>query len=150
MSGRTTAPVLLVALALAGCPAERAPEELETEQVGGPIDAELSFEEDRRAVQRAPTLSGVLPSDFPADFPLYKPATVVDFGEVGSGWYVVLFTPDGRSAVQQFVNAAAPRAGWSLQSAEPDRGAFVFRNAGRTVRVAVSDESGGTELRIEY
>jgi hypothetical protein len=151
MSPRASALLLGVAVMLAGCPAERAPESLETEEVGAPIDAELSFEEDRQAVQRAPTLSGVLPSDFPSDFPLYKPATVVDFGDLGAGrYYVALFSPDPKAKVESYVNAAAPRAGWSLRSASPDAGEFDFRGHGRSVRVRISSAAGGTEMRVEY
>jgi len=145
--------VCLIGLAVfaGGCRPDSSPQELETVEVTGPLDADLSFDEDTQAKQQAARLSGALPSDFPADFPIYLPASVVDFGELGGGrYFVVLFTPDDRRAVDRFVNAAAPRAAWSLRSAERDAGRSVFSKAGRTVRVDVSAARGGTELRFEY
>lgn len=140
-----------VAGLLGGCRPDSSPQELETMEVTGPLDAELSFDEDIQAVQRAPELSGVLPSDFPADFPIYKPASVVDFGELGGGrYYAVLFTPDNRRKVDRFVNAEAPRAAWSLRSSERDAGRSVFSKGGLTMKVEVSAAKGGTELRFEY
>ena len=140
-----------VAVLAGGCRPDSAPQELETVEVSGPLDAELSFEEDVQAARRAPELAGVLPSDFPVDFPVYKPASVVDFGALGAGrYYVVLFTPDARLEVDRFVNAAAPRAGWSLRSAEQDAGRSVFSKGGWTMRVQISAAAGGTELRFEY
>jgi len=134
-----------------GCRPDSAPQELETMEVTGPLDADLSFDEDTQAVQRAPELSGVLPSDFPADFPVYLPASVVDFGELGAGrYYAVLFTPDDRRKVDRFVHAEAPRAAWSLRSAEQDAGRSVFSKGGRTMKVEVKAAKGGTELHVEY
>ena len=78
---------VVVALAWlgAGCRPDASPQELKTVEVASPIDADLSFDDDIQPAGRAPELSGVLPSDFPADFPVYKPASVVDFGDLGGG-----------------------------------------------------------------
>ena len=151
MIWRSSAVLMLTLALLGGCQPSGDPETLETEEVTERLDVDLSFEEDRQAVRRAAELSGVLPSDFPSDFPVYKPSTVVDFGDLEGGrYFVVLFTPDRRATVEQFVNSAAPGAGWSLQSASPDTGEFAFRSGARSVTTVTSEESGGTEVRIEY
>lgn len=151
MTRRSILGLVLLTLISGGCRPAGEPRELDTEDVSGPIDAELSYVEDTQAVQRAPELSGVLPSDFPEDFPIFKPATVVDFGELGDErYYVTLFTPESRASVERLINGAAPRSGWSLQSASPEAGEFVFRSRGRTVVTRMSNEVGGTEIRLEY
>lgn len=134
------APILLLALGLGcGAPAEKKTLELRTEEVPEPIDAGISLENDVQAkAPSAESVSGVLPGDFPTGFPVYRPASVVDFGP----GFVELHTPDTPAAVRRWLAASAARTGWS--------GSGPYSKAGRTVTVDVSAAAGGTSLRISY
>ncbi|MEZ5330762.1 MAG: hypothetical protein R2991_01640 [Thermoanaerobaculia bacterium] len=136
---RRPALILLLAVAL-GCGAapEKKTLELETEEVSEPIDAGMSLEDDVQAKATSESLAGVLPSDYPSDFPVYRPSSVVDFGP----GFVELHTPDAPAAVRRWLAASAARAGWS--------GSGPYTKAGRTVTVDVTGSAGGTTLRLSY
>lgn len=132
--------VLLLLLAL-GCGTREAGREvpkLETEEVPEPVDAGISLENDVQARAPGKAVAGVLPGDFPPDFPVYSPATVVDFGP----GFVELLSPDPPATVRAWLAASAARAGWS--------GGNPYSKAGRTVTVDISASSGGTTLRASY
>lgn len=128
---------LALALACAG-PAEKKTAKLETEEVPEPIDAGISLQNDVQAKAPGESVAGVLPGDFPADFPVYSPASVVDFGP----GFVELHSPDPSAKVRAWLVASAARAGWS--------GGGPYTKAGRTVTVDVSGAAGGTTLHISY
>lgn len=132
------ATLALLALACGGRAAERGVAELETEEVPEPIDAGISLENDVQARDPGEAVAGVLPGEFPADFPVYSPASVVDFG----AGYVELHSPDPPSAVRAWLAAAAARSGWS--------GANPYTKAGRTVTVDITGAAGGTTIRATY
>ncbi len=123
--------------------------DLETVEVAPSPDAALSTADDPQAVRRPPEVAGVLPSDFPPDVPLYRPSSLVDFGEDPTGRpYVLFFTPDPPGQVEARLGADLERQGW--RAAGGAGGLRRFRNEGREVTVGVSRASGGTEIRLTY
>lgn len=138
----------LIWVALSGCspseskPAE--PKELETVDVDGGLDAQLSTEHDERAKQVGVELGGVLPSDFPEGMPVFSPSSVVDFGP----GFVELDTPVPAGEVRSSLGGQIQRSGWTVDSIG-DGGSSYSRD-GFGVRVAVTDVGSGTRIRYEY
>jgi hypothetical protein len=132
--------VLLLLLAVVGCggESERGSLELETETVPEPVDAGISLENDVQAKPPGEAVAGVLPGDFPPDFPVYSPASVVGFGP----GFVELHSPVPPATVRAWLTAATARAGWA--------GSGPYSKQGRTVTVEVTASAGGTTLRFTY
>jgi hypothetical protein len=124
-----------------GAPAERpADGELETAELPPAIDAGISLADDVQARPVGKRVAGVMPSEFPGDFPVYSPAAVVDFGP----GFVELTSTDSRAAVEAGIGAAARAAGWQAQ------GGGRYRKGGRSVSVSLGSISGVTTIRLEY
>ncbi len=138
---------LLLAAALlasfAGCREAAPPAQLATEEVGASPTDHLGPDGDRVAEARAPELVGVAPSSFPSDFPLFAPASVVDFGGAGPR-FLHLRTTEPRSAVERFLLRRAPAAGWS------ERGG-AWHKGEAEVRVRIEQRrAGDTLIVLEY
>lgn len=149
-------PIGLVALAVAlacGAPAEsprgrakterRAADQLETVDVGGAIDADLSTSGDEQARGVGSHVAGVLPGGFPRDLPLPKPSTLVDFGAADGRSFVVLRSSQAVGQLRPRWESQLSAAGWKRAGAEWSRN-------GRRVRIGVEDAAPGTRVRIEY
>jgi hypothetical protein len=100
------------------------------------------------APERRDAFSGVLPSDFPADLPLYNPSNLTDFGSEGGGRFVLLFTPDAATMVRDGMRGELARSGWALIDGNDERG--TWRRGSRSVILDIQDARPGTEIRIEY
>lgn len=145
----------LVALAalLGACgggdgPADDSLEVLETEDVGESFDAELSTEEDTIGRPRKePEIAGVLPGGFPTDVPVFKPSSIVDFGELGGGrHYLEIDTSAPVSAVAAELEGALAGFGWSRDGA----GSSAFTKGDRRLGLVLRSLSPGTRVRYEY
>jgi hypothetical protein len=129
--------VLLVACGeRTATPARR---ELETVEVPSAIDAGISLADDVQAKPVGERVTGVVPSDFPEDFPIHSPSAVVDFGP----GFVELTSTDPLAAVRQGIAAAARAAGWQEASGR-------YRKGGRSVTVSLGSISGVTTIRLNY
>lgn len=145
------APALVVSLLAAGCPERQPPPpvELETVDVAPTIDAELSTEDDLRAVRRAPTLSGVLPGGVPADLPLVVPSSVVDFGPADGGRaYLELDTGRTPAEVRSWLGERLPAAGWTIRAIGD--GGLEASKGRRRVGYRLTDLAPGTRIRLDY
>lgn len=140
--------ILAFLIVLPGCnrsteqPGE--PKELETVDIGGGIDAELTTEFDERAKQVGIEMGGVLPSDFPPQMPVFSPSSVVDFGP----GFVELDTPSSAAAVRSSLGRQIQQAGWTVDSVGD--GGSLYSHEGYRVRVIVSDAGSGSRVRYEY
>ncbi|MGH9465251.1 MAG: hypothetical protein ACRD0X_06355, partial [Thermoanaerobaculia bacterium] len=112
----------------------------ETIEVPSAIDAGISLADDVEAKPVGERVTGVVPSDFPADFPIYSPSAVVDFGP----GFVELTSTDALAEVRQGLAAAAQAAGWSAEASGR------YRKGGRSVTVSLGSISGVTTVRLEY
>lgn len=151
-AGTRQLPILLLIALVAACspPAPEEPVELETVDVELPIDAELSTENDLKAVKRAAeAISGLVPGDVPSDLPLFSPSSVVDFGDAGGGRsYVELDTGARPDAVRRWLGERLPAAGWSVGAIGD---ALVEAHKGpATVEYRLSGLGSGTRIRLEY
>lgn len=123
--------------------------ELETVDVGPPLDAELSTEGDLQAVERAAQISGLVPGGVPPDLPLFIPSSVVDFGDLAGGRaFVELDTGQAPAVVQRWLGEHLPAAGWTIGAigdavVEADKGS-------RRVAFRLTDLAPGTRIRLEY
>jgi hypothetical protein len=125
-------------------PSSDKPEQLETVDVDGGVDARLTTEFDERAKQVEIDMGGVLPSDFPEAMPVFSPASVVDFG---SG-FVEVDTPVPAGEVRSSLGALIQRSGWTVDSIGD--GGSVYSRGGRRVRVVLTDMGSGSRIRYEY
>jgi hypothetical protein len=140
--------VLLVACGEAPAPGREGP--LETVEVGPPPDAELSLDEEVQAeVQRIRT-GGVLPADFPSDFPTYPRSSLVDFGVSPAGDRFLLFDSGDRAdGVQEAMSDRLRRAGWSPVAGEGGPGT-AYARGGRAVRLEIRGEKAGSAILLYY
>ena len=149
---RTCAILLSACCALAvGCapaPPEE-PMELETVDVGAPIDAGLSTEGDQQAVLRAAGLTGLVPGDVPADLPLFVPASVVDFGvPAGGRGGVELDAAAPPSVVRRWLGERLPAAGWKVGAIGDEL--IQVHKGSRSADYRLRDLAPGTRIRLEY
>lgn len=157
--GRFTAALLVAALAvlaLPACQSERvdpfdAPEpQLETEDIGASPTDGLTAEADERARRRdvssESALVGRLPSTFPADLPVYQPASVIDFSEEGvTPAFVELRSTHAESRVRSFYQSRMSAAQWQAA------GATRWQKNGRSVEIQIrSDGPASSVIRIVY
>ena len=142
-----------VGIVIAGCdrsaPKQQKPQELETVEVGGGLDAELTTELDQKARQVAIEVGGVLPSDFPSDLPVFSPSSVVDFGQLPSGGgFVVVDSPVPVDEVRSSLASQLQRSGWGVESIG-DTG-NTYSKGGKRVRLTLTDLTSATRIRYEY
>jgi len=142
------AAVLVALLACAKSPApeiEKTPE-IATVEVSAAPDAAYSTADDR--VERradANALAGALPDGFPADIPVYRPSSLIDFSARAEGGYLVVFNaPAAASTVTSALGQKLRAAGWQ---AEP---AGVWMKSGRRLRLVVEASAAGSRFRIEF
>ncbi|MCP4659396.1 MAG: hypothetical protein GY856_28635 [bacterium] len=115
-----------------------------------PPALEVHTIDDPQARERVPVLVGVLPADFPADLPLYIPASLIDFGRTDQGSRSVsLLTPHKSAQVRSRLDALLRERGWTV-TAEGDGRFTLLRNGQRRVRLVVEDAHPGTLYRFEY
>ena len=143
--------LLAACLLVAACepPAPPEPVEIQTEEIAPPFDAELSTEDDLKAVQQAIQISGLVPGDVPSDLPLFTPSSVVDFGgPVGGRSYVELDTGARPAEVRRWLGERLPGAGWRVGAIGDDL--VQASKGGETVEYRLIDLAPGTRIRLEY
>lgn len=147
---RATALGAGLALLLGGCPGGESPEEggIETVEVEPAPTTVLTTLYDETAAERRDAFTGVLPSDFPADLPLYDPSNLTDFGSDGGARYVLMFTPDAATMVRDRMQVELARSGWAQIDGDEVRG--TYRRGSRAVILDIRDANPGTEIRVEY
>lgn len=145
-------PILLaVLLILAACSpapppaAEKAPE-LATVEVTAAPDAAYSMADDRVERRADPSaMAGALPDGFPADVPVYRPSSLVDFAPRPDGGATVVFaTPAEVATVSSAMRQKLLGAGW--QAGTPG----AWTKAGRKLRLTVEATAAGSRFRIEF
>lgn len=143
------APLSLLALAACSPPpppaAERAAE-LPTVEVTAAPDAAYSIADDRVEQRRNPAaLAGALPDGFPADIPLYRPSSLVDFLPRPDGGATAVFAaPAEVATVAAAMDGKLRAAGW-----QPG-GAGAWTKRGRKLRLTVQPTAAGSNLRFEF
>ncbi len=145
----------LAGLAGLGCAPEtgtsgmsEAGEILATEEVGGPIDAELSTEADPRGRSRVES-GRVLPPGFPAEVPIPAGASVVGQGPSEDGKsFVVLRTSVPAASLAASWASLLEVEGWSVHRS----GEFMLEAAktGLAITTTVTPAAAGSQLRIVY
>jgi hypothetical protein len=116
------------------------------EEVAAPVGSALSLEKDRQGQVREESFAGVLPGNFPADVPVYHPATLVDFGAAAAGRaYVVFQTPDTPGVARPRFTKLVQARGYQVAA----DGATMVRGE-RVLRITYEDARPGTRIRIEY
>jgi hypothetical protein len=103
---------------------------------------------DVEAPERRGAFTGVLPSDFPSDLPLYDPSSLTDFGDHGRARFVLLFSPDAATMVRDRMRGELARSGWALIEGGMQRG--TWRRGSQSLILDIQDARPGTEIRIEY
>ena len=140
-------PCLALAGFLVAC-SEAPPGEEPLETVDVEPALELETVDDQQAPERKAELAGRLPSDFPADLPLFLPASLVDFGESPNGATVTLLTPRPLAEVRRQLLEQARALGWSV--APGSAGQYELSRAGRRVRLEVGDGHPGASYAYVY
>ena len=142
--------ILGSALLLFGCPKQEEPGEgeIETVDVVPGRTSLLTTAYDETAPVRQEAFSGVLPSDFPPDLPLYDPSSLIDFGDAGGARYVLLFTPDTTTMVRDRMSSELSSSGWTRIDGNAERG--TYRRGSQSVILEMRDANPGTEIRVEY
>ncbi len=121
---------------------------MELEAVDVSPSLQIETADDPQAIVRGPELVGVLPGDFPADLPIYLPASLVDFGTADDGWgYVSLLTPHALARVKRELSAKLAESGWAAAKSDS---VWRLRKGNVQVRLRVTDARPGTEFRFEY
>ena len=124
------------------------PQALETVAVSPQLDAGADMSGDPQAkAARVEALGGVLPGDFPRQFPLPPGGSIVDLGvDLGndeSTSFVVLRYPTPANDVLRKVSGMAQSRGWT-------RDGERYLLGGREVRVRAAARGMATELRLDY
>ena len=149
-AGRWLAGAALAGAALAACgpaPESEAPPAPEVVDVEPRFDSGIDLSGDVQGVLPSESLSGVLPGDFPAGFPVYAPASVTDFGRGEGGGFVVLSSSDPAARVRAGQLERLRGAGWQVTE---EGGGATARRGGESVRLTFRGGGGGTEIRITY
>ncbi len=141
--------VLLVAAAAcspAPPPASEKAPDLPTVEVTAAPDAAYSIEGDRVEQRANPNaMAGALPDGFPADIPLYRPSSLVDFTPRPEGGASVVFaTPAEAAAVSGALQQKLRAAGWQAGTAGN------WTKAGRKLRLVVEATPAGARFRYDF
>ncbi len=95
------------------------------------------------------TLAGVLPSDFPPDLPVFRPSSIVDFGQpTSASRFVTVDTSAPAGQARGSLEGQLRRAGWRLEPISEST--WSCTKDGRRVRVVLEDLRSGTRIRYEY
>lgn len=125
--------------------ADKAPE-LATVEVTAAPDAAYSTAEDRVERREDPNaMAGALPDGFPADIPVYRPSSLVDFAPRPDGGATVVFaTPADVAAVSGALQQKLRAAGWQAGAA----GSWI--KGDRKLRLTVEPNVAGSRFRFEF
>jgi hypothetical protein len=137
----------LLAVACAPRQQESELEPLETEEVGGAPDSTADLTTDAVGPRPVEGLSGVLPSGFPRDLPVVTPSSLVDFGEEGSGHYVLIVVGGSQDNVRQRQIEALRAGGWTVTGGPRE---YRLQKGGTSVRLSLAGDRAATELRFLY
>ncbi len=148
MRGRHTpiAVGAMLIIGLAGCSNTDSSSQQRKEVVDVPPLLEVSTDNDQQAVPRPAELSGQLPSDFPADLPVYVPSSLVNFGRDGGPW-LELLCADTQAKVTAELPTLVSNAGWGVETSGSS--VTATRN-GRRVIFTISAGNPGTLIRVDY
>ncbi len=139
--------VLIAAISFAACRKSHE-QELELEAIDVAPALVIETDGDPVAIERPAALVGVLPEDFPADLPIYLPASLVDFGAAEDGWMSVsLLSPHSPARVERELSALIAERGWTVTASGSFR---LLRKGSIRVRLRVEDARPGTQYRFEY
>lgn len=140
----------LVTALLVACPATESPDEgaIETVEVEPARTTLLTTIYDQAAPENREAFTGVLPSDVPADLPLYDPSNLTDFGDSEEGRYLLLFSPDAATLVRDRMEVELARSGWVRIEGDAVRG--TYRRGSHAVVIDIRDANPGTEILVEY
>ncbi|MEL7060495.1 MAG: hypothetical protein AAGN46_10755 [Acidobacteriota bacterium] len=153
LSGRRAAGALgvalLVALLTAACTGEGkhadTPAPLEAEDVVGLPSP--SIEDDVQAPPPAARLSGVLPTDFPEDLPVFVPASLIAFGDSASGRDATLLTNRGLAEVRSGLGAQLDAAGWQRRAVGDG---FELTKGARRASIRLESDGSATTILYQY
>jgi len=138
-------------LAWLGCAPEPKQREepviLETEDVEFSSDAEIDLTGDQKGAPRRAS-SGQLPSDFPAELPVFEPSSISDIGEGGLGGLVQFVAQARPPAVRDWYRSSLPRAGWTV--AISGDGAMTAVKGASRVSISVVASGPGSTITVKY
>ena len=142
--------LVLVLPLLVACGGDGAVEsgEVKIVDVGPSRTSVLTTAYDDVAPERREAFSGVLPSDFPADLPLYDPSNITDFGDGDGSRFVLMFSSDAATMVRDRMRAELARSGWALIEGDGERG--TWRRGSQSVILDIRDARPGTDIHVEY
>ncbi|MEO8198426.1 MAG: hypothetical protein ABI689_17065 [Thermoanaerobaculia bacterium] len=148
---RRPLPVAALLVTIAACnpapppAAEKAPE-LATVEVTAAPDAAYSMADDRVERRADPNaLAGALPDGFPADIPVYRPSSLVDFTPRPDGGATVVFaTPAEVATVSSAMRQRLLASGWQAGTSGN------WTKAGRKLRLTVESTAAGARFRVEF
>lgn len=124
-----------------------------TRTIDVPPGLEVDTSNDPQARERPPELTGILPGDFPADLPIYLPASLIDFGRSEQGRRsVTLLTPHRPSRVRRQLETLLVDRGWTgtVETGRDGEVRFTLRKETRQAWLHVADARPGTVYRFEY
>jgi hypothetical protein len=123
-------------------------DDLSTEEVGPPVDSELSTEEDVKGALVVEGVAGVLPESYPRDLPLYQPSSLVDFGEGSGGSFVEFYSPSRIRDVKETLGRQLEDGGWELRDRVSND--WPVAREGRSATIRFTDARPGTTIRVDY
>lgn len=145
---KVSVPIFLVVV-LGGCgSADETEGQIEVVDVAPGRTSTLTTAYDEVSQRRPENSVGVLPSDFPDALPVYRPASITDFGDANSHRFVLFFSPDEPSMVRQRMARELDRTGWALIDRGGERG--TYRRGSHSVILDIREARPGTEIRVEY
>lgn len=139
---------LLFALFISCRPASEEGREESIPTVDLPADTPFEPENDPQARPRSEGLTGILPTGFPKDLPVYLPSSIIDLGTSARGGYTVtLLSPHGSSQVRSALQTQLRAAGWT---ASETGGEMLLRKGQQRAWLRFEEGGPGTRYRIEY
>ncbi len=127
---------------------EKAPD-LATVEVTAAPDAAYSTAGDKVEARPSPNaMAGALPDGFPADIPVYRPSSLIDFAARPEGGSVVVFAaPASPAAVSSALRQKLRAAGWLSEGTESSG---RWAKNGRRLRLVVEESAAGARIRVEF